>query len=321
MILVTGATGFVGCHVVRRLVGAGEAVRCFCRPGSPDIDRLKAQPVEIVHGHLHDPDAAARACRNVQHVIHLAAPTREVRDTVVEQFHRQVTACLVQASRHAGVSRLLMLSPMGCSESAGLRYLRSRGVAEECVRASGVPHIILQSSLIFGAGDRLIGGIIRLLRRTGLLVIPGTGKTMLQPIWVGDVVSCLVRALHDDAILDRTIPIGGPQHLSYEEIADQVATMLNAPRTTVHLSQRVIGVAGRILEGVGRNPFLAYRHLELLEVGTITALDAVKRAFGFQPMPLIEGVAYQLDPRNDPGRPWLVFGADRGSGTRSRYRV
>lgn len=321
MILVTGATGFVGCHVIRRLVGAGEAVRCLCRPGSPGAECLKSQPVEIVYGHLHDPEAAARACRNVRCLIHLAAPTREVRDGVVEQFHRQATACLVRAARGEGVGRLLTVSPMGCSESASLRYLRSRGVAEECVRASGVPHVTLQSSLVFGAGDRLVGGIIRLLRRTGLVVIPGTGKTMLQPIWVGDVVSCLMRALYDDALLDRTIPIGGPQHLSYEEIADQVATMLNMPRTTVHLSQRVIGLAGRILEGVGRNPFLAYRHLELLEVGTITALDAVKRTFGFQPMPLVEGVAYQLDPRNDPGRPWLLFGADRGSGTRSRHRV
>jgi NADH dehydrogenase len=174
---------------------------------------------------------------------------------------------------------------------------------------------------MFGAGDRLIGGIIRLLCRTGLLVIPGTGKTMLQPIWVGDVVSCLMRALRDDAIWDRTIPIGGPQHLSYEEIADQIGTMFNIPRTKVHLSQRVISVVGRILEGVGRNPFLGYRHLELLEVGTITALDAVKRSFGFQPMPLVEGVAYQLDPRKDPGRPWLMFGADRDSKARTRYRV
>jgi NADH dehydrogenase len=321
MILVTGATGFVGCHVVRRLVGVGEAVRCFCRPGSPGAERLKTQPVEVAYGHLHDPEAAARACRGAHTLIHLAAPIREVRDVVVEQFHRQATACLVHAARHAGVGRILTVSPMGCSESAGLRYLRSRGVAEECVRASGVPYVILQSSLMFGAGDRLIGGIIRLLCRTGLLVIPGTGKTMLQPIWVGDVVSCLMRALRDDAIWDRTIPIGGPQHLSYEEIADQIGTMFNIPRTKVHLSQRVISVVGRILEGVGRNPFLGYRHLELLEVGTITALDAVKRSFGFQPMPLVEGVAYQLDPRKDPGRPWLMFGADRDSKARTRYRV
>jgi NADH dehydrogenase len=210
---------------------------------------------------------------------------------------------------------------MGCSESAGLRYLRSRGVAEECVRASGVPYVILQSSLMFGAGDRLIGGIIRLLCRTALLVIPGTGKTMLQPIWVGDVVSCLMRGMRDDTILDRTIPIGGPQHLSYEEIADQIGTMFNIPRTKVHLSQRVISVMGRVLEGLGRNPFLGYRHFELLEVGTITALDAVKRTFGFQPMPLVEGVAYQLDPRKELGRPWLMFGADRDSRARTRYRV
>jgi NADH dehydrogenase len=166
---------------------------------------------------------------------------------------------------------------------------------------------------MFGAGDRLIGGIIRLLCRTGLLVIPGTGKTMLQPVWVGDIVSCLLRALRDDKVADRTIPVGGPQHLTYEEVADQVAKMLNLPRVKVHLSRRTVGWASRFLEGLGRNPFLGYRHLELLDVRTITALDAVKRAFDFQPMPLVEGVAYQLAPRQDLGVAARRPGAERSS--------
>jgi NADH dehydrogenase len=321
MILVTGASGFLGRHVVRRFLGAGEAVRCVCRPGSPGADWLKLQPVEVVYAHLHEPESMACAFRDVRYVVHLAAPIREVRNAVIEQFHHQTTACVVAAARAAGVDRLLMVSPIGSSASAGLPFLRSRGLAEERVRASGLPHVILQSSVMFGVADRLIGGIMRLVCRTGLLVIPGTGKTMLQPIWVGDVVSCLLRALRDDAVRDQTIPIGGPQHLSYEEIADQVGTMLNVPRSKIHLSQRFVSVAGRVLEGLGRNPFLAHRHLEMLEVGTITALDSVKRAFGFQPMPLVEGIAYALAPTGDPGRQWLIFGAERGSGTRTRYRV
>jgi hypothetical protein len=104
-------------------------------------------------------------------------------------------------------------------------------------------------------------------------------------------------------------------------MAEQIGTMLNIPRVKVHMSRRAVGLAGRLLEGLGRNPFLAYRHLELLDVGTITGLDAVKRTFGFQPMPLVEGVAYQLASQPELGPPWITFGADRGSGTRSRYRV
>jgi hypothetical protein len=116
--------------------------------------------------------------------------------------------------------------------------------------------------------------------------------------------------------LDRTIPIGGAQHLSYEEIADQVGKMLNVPRVKVHLSRRVVAWMARILEGLGLNPFLGYRHLELLEVGTITALDAVKRSFGFQPMPLIESVAYQMMPTREVGSSPPASRAERGSRTR-----
>lgn len=315
---MTGASGFLGRHVVRRLVGAGEAVRCLCRPGSPGEDWLRSQPVEVVCGHLHDVDGVMHACGGVRHVVHLAAPVHEVRDAVMEQFHRRVTRCLVEGAARACVDRFLMVTPLGCGTSAGLPFLRSCGLAEECLRASGLPFVILQSSLMFGSGDRLIGGIIRVLRRTGLLLIPGAGTTMLQPIWVGDVASSVLRALRDDKAADRSIPIGGPQHLTFEEVADQVARMLNVPRAKVHVSRRTMGWASRLLESIGHNPFVGYRHLELLDVGTITALDAVKRAFEFQPMPLVEGIAYQLAPRHEAGASTPSPGAERTFRSRGR---
>ena len=267
---------------------------------------------------LWDPEGVRLACRGARRIIHLAAPIREVRDAVVDRFHRQGTACLVEGALAARVDRLLMVSPLGSGTSSGLPFLRGCGAAEECVRESGLPFVILQSSLMFGRGDRLIGGLIRLLRQTGLLVVPGTGKTMLQPVWVGDVVSCLLRALDDDELLDRTIPIGGPQHLTYEEIADQVGKMMNLPLVKVHLSRRATGWVARVLEALGRNPFPGYRHLELLDAGTITAPDAVRRNFGFQPMPVIEGVVYQMTPPNEVGGVQLPSRAERGSRIRGR---
>lgn len=318
MILVIGGTGFVGRHLVRRLCAAGEAVRCLVRPGSPGLGWLDSRPVEVVTGHLLDADALAAACQRARRIIHLAAPIHEGRDTMVERVHREGMALLLEGARAARVERFLMVSPLGTGSSSGLSFLRSRGWAEDQLRQSGVPFVILQSSLMFGLGDRLISGMIRLLQRTGLLLIPGSGKTMLQPIWVGDVVSCLLRALQDEEALDRTIPIGGPQHLSYEEIADQVGKMLNIPRVKIHLSRRAVAWMTRLLEGLGLNPFLGYRHLELLEVGTITALDAVKRNFGFQPMPLIEGVAYHILPRSEMGASAPPSGVVRGSRTRDR---
>lgn len=313
MILITGATGFLGRHLVRRLVGAGETVRCLVRAESPGRAWLQAQAVEVVPGHLLDAEAVAAACRGSRQIVHLAAPVHEGGDAVVERVNRQGAEILVDAARSARVERVLMVSPLGTASSAGLPFLRSRGAAEECLRESGLPFVILQSSLMFGRGDRLISGMIRVLQRTGLLLVPGTGKTMLQPIWVGDMVSCLLRTLYDEGALDRTIPIGGPQHLTYEEVADQVAKMLNVPRMKIHLSRRAVAWIARLLEGVGQNPFLGYRHLELLEVGTITALDAVKRSFGFQAMPLIEGVAYQLVPTTEHGAARPPSSVSRGS--------
>ena len=318
MILITGATGFIGRHLVRRLCAAGEQVRCLVRPGSLGQAWLESHPVEVVSGHLLDAGAVGAACHRARRIIHLAAPVHEGRDAMVERVHREGMALLLENARAARVERFLMVSPLGTGSSSSLPFLRSRGWAEHQLRQSGIPFVVLQSSLMFGLGDRLISGTIRLLQRTGLLLIPGTGKTMLQPIWVGDVVSCLLRALQDEDALDRTIPIGGSQHLTYEEIADQVGKMLNIPRVKIHLSRRAVAWISRLLEGMGLNPFLGYRHLELLEVGTITALDAVKRSFGFQPMPLIEGVAYHIVPRREVGASGPASGVARGSRTRDQ---
>jgi len=312
VILLTGGSGFLGRHVLRRLLAAGASVRCLARRGAPGTAWLREQPVELTLGHLLAPDAVAQSCRGVRQIIHLAAPVREVRDAVVDAFHREGTLSLLEAARAAGVERLVMVSPLGSAPSAGLPFLRSRGAAEQHVRESGVPHVLLQSSLMFGAGDRLVEGLIRVLRRTGVVLLPGTGRTLVQPIWVGDVVSCILRALQDDDCVDRTIPIGGPQHLSYEEIADQVSKMMNLPRVKLHLSPRALGWTVRLLETFGQHLFLGYRHLELLDVGTVTAPDAVVRSFGFHPMPLIEGIAYQVATASAAGavRP---SGAERGS--------
>ncbi len=303
---------------MRRLCAAGETVRCLVRAGSPGLSWLESHPVEIVTGHLLEADAVGAACKGARRVIHLAAPIADGREAVVERVHREGMALLLEGARAARVERFLMVSPLGTGSSSSLPFLRSRGWAEDQLRESGIPSVILQSSLMFGLGDRLVSGMIRLLRRTGLLLIPGTGKTMLQPIWVGDVVSCLLRALQDEDALDRTIPIGGSQHLTYEEIADQVAKMLNIPRVKVRLSRRAVGWISRVLEGLGLNPFLGYRHLELLEVGTITALDAVRRSFGFQPMPLIEGVAYHILPQREIGSQGPPSGVVRGTRTRDQ---
>lgn len=319
MILVTGATGFVGRHLVRRLAGAGEAVRCLVRATSAGLEALPPGPVEVVVGHLLDAEMLAAACRGCRQVVHLAAPVHDARDAVVERVQVEGMACLVEAARQARVERILTVGPLGSASAAGLPFLRSRGRAEELLRESGLPYVILQSSLMFGAEDRLVGGMIRLLQRTGVLVIPGTGKTMLQPIWVGDVASCLLRALVEEDALDRTIPLGGPQHLSYEEVADQVGRMLNVPRVKLHVSHRMAGWMARLLAGVRLNPFPAYRHLELLSVGTITALDAVRRAFGFQPMPLIEGLAYQLLPGREGSPRAPSVRAERSPRPRHRH--
>ena len=300
MILVTGATGFVGRHLVRRLLGAGETVRCFCRPGSSRVEWLRSQPVEAVLGHLHDPESVAQACRGVRQIVHLAAPIWEVRDAVVEQFHRRATACLVAGAREAHVERVVTVSPLGCGTAAGLPFLRSCGIAEECLRGSGLPFTILQSSLMFGAGDRLIEGSIRLVRRTGLLVVPGHREDHAAAD-LGRrcrLVSGARPARRRGAGSDDSARRSAAPERRGDRRSDR-ADAEPSPGEDPSVRPRD-GLGGTPLGGVGpqstRWGIGTWNSSRSERSRRPTRSDGPS---GFQPMPLVEGVAYQLGARRD----------------------
>src|SRR5215210_7354620 len=128
MILLTGASGTVGSALLRRLLAEGRPVRCLVRdPRELGPERVR---VSLVLGDLADPSSFRHAMRGVDCVVHLAAATRDDARASIEELNGLATARLVRAAEGAGVSRFVLLSPLGASAHARARFLRSRAVAE-----------------------------------------------------------------------------------------------------------------------------------------------------------------------------------------------
>lgn len=300
MILVTGASGFIGTHLVRRLSAQGERLRCLVRPGSPGLGRLRELLVDTVEGDLTRPATLERLLAGVTQVVHLVGSTHRRGLGGFDAVNHLGTRHLVAAARGGGLERIVALSPLGAGPYPALPYLYSRWKAEEEIRASGLPFVILQSSAAFGEGDALIEPLARLAWNSPVLPVPGTGETSFQPIWVGDVVTCLLRSLKTEEALGRTIPIGGPEHLTLEEILDLILRCLRVRRHKVHVPLPLVAVALRSVSLLRPHARLGAGHLDLLQIGNITSPDAVKRAFGFQPMPLAEGIGYIVQRTRGP---------------------
>lgn len=218
MVLVTGATGFIGGHTLRRLLADGQTVRALVRPGSPH-GYLAKQGVEVVLGDVTQPETLGPATAGVDTVVHLVGIIEEPLDVTFEQVVAEGTRSLAEAAAAAGVKRMVYVSALGTGPTAESRYHRTKWFAEEALRAAPGEHVILRPSLVVGPGDDFVSKFARLP-----LPLPGGGVTRFQPIWIDDLVEMIVASLATDspALVNQTIEVGGPYALSLREICDSL---------------------------------------------------------------------------------------------------
>lgn len=314
MILVAGGTGFVGRHLLRRLAGGEEPIRCLVHRRALPPETPPAW--EVALGDVRDHAALAEAMAGVRAVIHLAASPR----AGGEGFLRRIgegTRCLVEVCRAARVHRLIVVSALGARQASEAPYLHALWQAEQVVRESGTPYLILQAGPIFGEGDSSLAALEAFARRLPLMPIPGTGSGSVQPIWVGDVVSCILRGLEGEDWIFRTIPVGGPEHHTVEGLVGLVMGALRVRRPTLRVPLPWMRTLVAWLEQWRPQGPWAVGSIEALNAETITAPDGVRKAFGFSPMPVAEGLGYLVRARS---RAIGVGGRGAGSGAARRTR-
>ncbi len=279
MILVTGATGFVGQHLMDRLRERGATIRPLVRDVR-DAARLRGLHVEPVVGDVTNPAALARAMTGVDTVIHLAAITVERGAATFERVNARGARHMVDAARNAGVARFLYLSVNGARDDSRYPYPRSKWRGEQAVVASGIPYAVLRPSLIFGRGDHFCAALASLARRSPVVPIVGDGKSLFQPVWVEDVCSCILKALDDDAYLGHVYEIGGSEQLSYDEIADIVMRVLGKRRRKVHVPLALLKPVAAIMPAVLPMSLVTPGQLDLLLIDNSAEPDSLPALFG-----------------------------------------
>jgi len=224
-VMVTGATGFVGRHVVRALLTRGFKPICLVR----DAAKLQAQYRDVgpdrlvpIVGDLHDEEALRHAADLSQAAIHLVGIiiARHLKRQSFDRIHVRGTAKVLDAVERAGISRYLHMSALGTGPDAATPYQQTKWTAEQDVAARTLDWTIFRPSLIHGPDGEFMRLVHAFVCGLNPPFIPyfGNGQARIQPVYVRDVAQAFVEALSRDKTIDQVIPLGGPRAYTWLEM-------------------------------------------------------------------------------------------------------
>lgn len=283
MILVTGATGFIGRHLVQRLLDEGYRLRCLVPPGQAEHLPWE-NPPEVVEGNMLDDEALFRAVTGVHVIIHLANAQWWGRPRDLERVELVGTRNLVAAARAARVGRMITLSHLGAAPSSAYPLLQIKGLVEETIRDSGLAYTIIRSGIVFGEEDSFINHIAMSLRANPLFfLMPGRGEVVLQPIHIEDVVNALVRSLHSVEAVDTVAEIGGPEYITLEDLIRTIMRVSRMPRLIIPVPPYVLRWTTAIYSRILPRSLMTPQWLDILAANRTAPLANTYHYFGIRP--------------------------------------
>ena len=276
MILLTGATGFIGPQIAHALRAESRPVRALVRAGQ-DVGRLHAWGCETVTGDMTDPPSLRRAVEGCDAVVHLVAIlTGKPND--FERVMTQGTRDLVEAAREAGVRRFVLMSALGTDEQTKelVPYYRAKWEMEQTVKGSGIEYVIFRPSFVFGQDGGALAQFRKIAKLAPVTPIVGRGTQRIQPIWIDDVAAYFAAAVDKPEVANRTFELGGPDIVTWNEFWSRLKQALGTRRPSVHLPFGLMRIQAAVLERLPKPP-VTRDQLTMLEAGDniVSNTDAV----------------------------------------------
>ncbi|MDE2308968.1 MAG: complex I NDUFA9 subunit family protein [Xanthomonadaceae bacterium] len=281
-LVILGGTGFVGSHLVPRLAADGHRIALLSRNREQHRALGVLPGVEVRSADVYDDEVLRRAFAGADAVINLIGILNPQGRHTFQRTHVELARRVIAACHASGVGRLHQMSSLKAGQGAS-HYLRTRGEAEALVKASALLWTIYQPSVIFGAGDGLVGRFAALLRRMPMLPLARAGARM-APTFVGDVAEAIARCVGSDELgLRRSFELYGPEEFSLGEIVRRIRDTAGLRTPIVPLPDGLGRLQARVAGLLPGKPFSLdnFRSLGTDSVGTTDGYAAL----GIVPQP------------------------------------
>ncbi len=289
LILLTGATGYIGGRLLKNLEQSGQRLRCLARHPVA-LRSSAATDTELVAGDVLDPASLGVSLQRVDTAYYLVHSMGSGGDFEIED--RQAAQNFANAARQAGVRKIIYVGGLGESDEKLSAHLRSRHEVGRILRESGVPVIEFRASIVIGSGSLSFEMIRALTERLPVMIAPRWVETPAQPIAIEDLLAYLVEALELPAGQTQIFEIGGTEQASYGEIMEEYARqrglrrfIIPVPLLTPRLSSLWLGFVTPLYARIGRKLIESLRH------PTVLKDQSALRVFKVRPRGFREAIA------------------------------
>ena len=267
--VVTGAFGYTGRYIARRLLDQGESVRTLTRSPasrSPFGAQIETRPLDF--GNCEQLVASLTGADTLYNTYWIRFP----RGSLTYETAKSNSLLLIRAAVEAGVRRIVHVSITNASEDSSLPYFRGKGIVERAIRESGLSYAILRPTVLYSLEDVLINNIAWFLRRFPVFPIAGSGDYPIQPVLVDDVARLAVDlgARNDNVALDAV----GPEVFTFEELVRLLARRVGRRVWLMHLPPSLTFLASQMAGLLVRDVVLTKDEVDGLMAGLLVSADA-----------------------------------------------
>lgn len=255
--VVTGAFGYSGKYIAKRLLDEGQTVRTLTNStqrANPFGDRIMASPF-----HFDDPRALAAALNGASVLINTYWVRFNHRD-FTHSIAVENTLKLFSAAQEAGVGRVVHVSITNPSEDSALPYFRGKARLERALQESGLRHSILRPAVLFGREDILINNIAWALRRLPVFGVFGRGDYRIQPIYIEDFAALAVSESRQTA--NRVVDAIGPETFTFRRLVEEVGRIIGKPRPILSVHPAFAHFVASIIGHVVNDVFLTREEID-----------------------------------------------------------
>jgi nucleoside-diphosphate-sugar epimerase len=285
MILLIGATGFLGPYVLKALLSKNYKVNCLVRPSSSRTALLKTaksfgKNIEFSTGNLESGDSIITAVKKAGSVVYMV----DLENTdLLEIFLK--TAARTGLKRAIFISSTTVLIPLESSTK------KQKINSEKLIKKTGFNYTILRPSMIYGSkNDPNFSKMIKFIKDKGFFMTFGSGNNLIQPIYIEDVAEAVSSVINNKKTYRKTYNIAGKSPLRYNEMLEIVKEKLKKDFRVIKVPLRLSSLLISLYSKVSKKPLLTAGQVARIGIDKAYSFREAKKDFGFSPMSFEEGI-------------------------------